>query len=199
MRIGQQQQRKERPFSVLLNDDDALAQIGFLADNLFFRLIQESPVHIVRNRSRPASLLTPGTIGCLLTHSVLQNCRNSSNDNVGDDRDGAAVTNRLKIELQRDFGIRSNKINDDVWTGISLARWTELLLVMPFGLKSFRGANGDGSMQQQRQRQQKLSYHRSLISALWLTALWGLSPTNKTLSGYCGALKRSGIPITKKK
>jgi hypothetical protein len=170
-----------------------LSKIGFLANNLFFQLIRESPIHMVRNKSMPAVYLTPGMIGCLLAHhhhstsSTLKKTK-ITRSNHQDGRSKGRGANRskddsnaiIKESLKRDFGIKSNHIYDNQWTGISLARWMDLVITNDHGSEN----NGDLVTEVCQQ---------SLVSALWLIALWGINPSKESLSDYYEALERVGI------
>ena len=180
----------DRRWSVLLS------RIGFLANNLFFQLIRESPIHMVRNKSMPAVHLTPGMIGCLLAHhhqsslsspsslekpkitrSSHQGGRSKGKGGNRSKEDSNAI---IKEALKREFGIKSNRIYDTQWTGISLARWMDLVIPNDHGSEK----NGDVLNE---------ACQQSLVSALWLIALWGINPSKEALSNYYEALERVGI------
>ncbi|VEU37606.1 unnamed protein product [Pseudo-nitzschia multistriata] len=146
-----------------------LSQVGFLANNLFFRLIRESPVHLVRNRSMPASHLDPGLIGCFLANHH---------------REGSSPE-QARAALGEGFGIRSNRIRGTEWTGISLARWTDLLAGFPEKRK------GGSTLPDK-----AFVCHAALVSALWGIALWAAAPSRDSWAGeYAVALARAGISV----
>ena len=157
-----------------------LSRTGFLANNLFFQLIRESPIHIVRNKSMPAVYLTPEIIGCLLGYHHQQvSKRTLGKTPCKGSKESNAI---LKKQLKRDFGIKSNRIHHTEWTGISLARWMDL--VIPFPQDSVGNTHSDDIYGM---------YQQSLVSALWLIALWGTMPSKESLLGYYEALERAGI------
>ena len=177
----------DRRWSVLLS------RIGFLSNNLFFQLIRESPIHMVRNKSMPAVHLTPGMIGCLLAHHhqssspslkkpkiTRSNHQGGRSKGKGGNRSKDDPNAIIKEALKRDFGIKSNRIYDTQWTGISLARWMDLVIPNDHGSEK----NGDVVNE---------ACQQSLVSALWLIALWGINPSKLSLSNYYEALERVGI------
>ena len=132
---------------------EELVRASRLSSHLFFQLIRESPIHVSRTKSLPASYLSPSLIGSLwgLGESDLS---------LGDAR---------KFLRER-HGIRSNYIHSTEWTGISLARWMDLILPAP-SHGSSRRMHHPGKLQQQRRHETP----PPLTSAVWLMTLWELS------------------------
>jgi len=162
---------------------ELLSRIGFLANNLFFQLIRESPIHMVRNKSMPAAYLTPEIIGCLISHQhqqsvISQTAPSNRRDGSRKQSDPNAI---LKSELKHYFGIKSNHIYHTQWTGISLARWMDL--VVPANNSEIDSTASS----------MYALYQQSLVSALWLIALWGVTPSKKSLVGYYEAVEKAGI------
>jgi hypothetical protein len=194
MRLGQRQPQQHRAHTPQEENTDnhdhrwsgLLSSVGFLSNNLFFQLIRESPIHMVRNKSMPAVYLTPGMIGCLLAlqqqppkaaSSENEQKGGGSNHRKSSDNEPKRV---VKEVLKREFGIKSNHIGDTQWTGISLARWMDLVI-----LDTTRNSSSDDFPIEVCQQ--------SLVSALWLMALWGLAPSKETLLDYYEALEKAGI------
>jgi hypothetical protein len=90
--------------------DNHIGNSSSLAAALFFQIIRESAIFQSRTKSMPAAHLAPKMIGGILSHSLFH-------PNEAD----------FKKYLKDDYGIKSNKIHGDQWTGISLARWVDLL------------------------------------------------------------------------
>jgi hypothetical protein len=171
------------------NSDDKLLsnqllQIGFLANNIYFQLIQESPIHLIKNKSKPAYYLTPGIIGSYLFHSTTMNMNTNTNTNINHKKNkkktnmnGAEVTKRFRSVLKDNFGIKSNHIHNTKWTGISLARWMDLLLLIPVPPDNNNidnNNNNDNDIEGT-----ALHHHyQCLVSTLWLIALWGVVENN---------------------
>lgn len=160
----QQQQTLPHDVSTTISGDFhsslQLMQAGVLANNVFFQMIRESPVHVIRNKSLPASHLTPSLIAAFLSHSM-----------SGDFNPSHVI----KDILRRDFGVRSNHIYGNQKTGISIARWMDLLPVTaPHGEN---GSTRHPSLQ-------------SLISSIWLVALWGVATSKQDLEEYFLAIQR---------
>jgi len=224
LRLGQQQhhhhqqQQQHDGTSASASMDRLFAQqfahIGVLTNNVFFQLIRESPVHVIRNKSMPAAFLTPGIIGTILSHSVLTSSKktnttkntakkkkkkntthtnNRSNHILAVEDDEQKQKKQLFTEaLRREYGIKSNKIQETHWTGISVARWLDLLIVPPprgaaSALSSSASASASASTASLE------FYHQSLIATVWLIGLWGVAPTQQSLQDYYTALERSGI------
>jgi hypothetical protein len=145
-----------------------LTQASFLSNNLFFQMIRESPIHLVRNKSLPASYLNPALIGSLLAHSI-------SHEKNYHHRHHSHRS--IRAALKRDFGILSNRIHKDQWTGISLARWMDLIVM-------------DEAVDANISSTQNL--HTTLVPALWLMALWSLSTSSNCLLDYYMALEQTG-------
>eukprot|EP00934_Nitzschia_sp_Nitz4_P005038 Nitzschia sp. Nitz4//scaffold36_size144017//76237//78126//NITZ4_003097-RA/size144017-processed-gene-0.48-mRNA-1//1//CDS//3329549489//5028//frame0 len=120
-----------------------------LASKLFWQPDRWSPLQLSRVKSQPVAHLTPSSLANLWVAS--QTCMDSPK--------------RLR-ELLRNEGIQSNYVGERVWTGVSLARWTDLI------------SNLSES-------------HRDplpLAPALWLSALWELARTKRDLLDYLLAL-----------
>lgn len=177
---------------------ELLSRVGFLANNLFFQMIRESPIHMGRNKSMPAVYLTPGLIGCLLAHHQTSTSspkklpkknrtnrrgRGSSRSN-GNRSFKKDPNSTIKEALKRDFGIRSNHIYGSQWTGISLARWMDLVIPNEHISSSISSNNDDVTIE---------VFQQSMVSALWLIALWGVTPSRESLLDYYDAVERSGI------
>eukprot|EP00536_Pseudo-nitzschia_multiseries_P012126 jgi/Psemu1/31018/gm1.31018_g len=155
-----------------------LSEAGVLANHLFFQLIRESPVHGVRNRSLPAFHLDPGLIGAFLAahHHAF---------GISLDRSD------LRSTLNEEFGIRSNRIRRTEWTGISVARWMDLA---PWQTTLEKGINDD-DMDDDDMDDDCVAVvcHQSLVSALWLIALWGATPSAGSWASYYQSLERAKI------
>ncbi|KAG7337721.1 hypothetical protein IV203_020292 [Nitzschia inconspicua] len=136
-----------------------LEQASFLANNLFFQMIRESPIHVIRNKSMPASYLSPATIAFFSSFS-LHNSQHQPHSVAKD-------------ILQRDFGIRSNYIHDQK-TGVSMARWMDLVRTQTKQPSSIYDYNG--------------SIQQVLVSSLWLVALWGTATSRQDLNEYIQAM-----------
>jgi hypothetical protein len=81
-----------------------------LASSLFFQLIRESPLHVTRTKSLPASYLTPSLMGTLLGLSI-----------------SSVPPSEIRSVLRERHGIKSNYIDTTEWTGVSLTRWMDLI------------------------------------------------------------------------
>ena len=213
LRLGQQQHQHQQQEQEHLDDDIAtmdrlfaqqFAHIGVLTNNVFFQLIRESPVHVIRNKSMPAAFLTPGIIGTILSHSVRTSRRttNIPKNTAKKKKKTTHTTTRsnhiLAVEddeqkqkkqvfqeaLRCEYGIKSNKIQETHWTGISVARWLDLLIVPPPRGAAAVSAAAAASLE---------FYHQSLSATVWLIGLWGVAPTQQSLQDYYTALERSGI------
>lgn len=154
---------------------EGLAQSSFIANALFFQMIRESPIHVGRNRSMPSSHLTPALVGTLLSHSLLRGRDDGGRD---DDAADAAVLRALRD----DFGIRSNHIYECHRTGISLARWSDLVV---------RAEHGCSATTTTRE---ELLPQDVLVPSLWLVALWGVASTKGDLMEYYRAVERT-LPL----
>ncbi|KAG7354836.1 hypothetical protein IV203_004192 [Nitzschia inconspicua] len=136
-----------------------LEQASFLANNLFFQMIRESPIHVIRNKSMPASYLSPAMIAFFSSYSL----------HISQHQPQSVA----KDILQRDFGIRSNYIHDQK-TGVSMARWMDLMGTQTKQPSSIPDNNG--------------SIQQVLVSSLWLVALWGTATSRQDLNKYIQAL-----------
>ena len=136
MRLGQRrpndlillEQEHANQNSMDQNWANLLSRTGFLANNLFFQLIRESPIHMVRNKSMPAAYVTPEIIGCFLGHHHQQHRQQQRLSKTTKRKNKNDPNAMLKTQLRRDFGIKSNHIHNTKWTGISLARWMDLVI-----------------------------------------------------------------------
>ncbi|KAL3903989.1 MAG: hypothetical protein SGILL_010240, partial [Bacillariaceae sp.] len=106
-------------------------------------------------------------VGSLLAHSVGR--QNHTKNSRG----------TIRAALKRDFGIRSNYIHNDQWTGISVARWMDLVAM-----------NDDDTTSTD--TPSALNLNQTLIPALWLIALWGLASSSNCLLDYFMALEQTG-------
>lgn len=129
------------------DNDTSLEKSAILANHVFFQMIRESSIHVTRTRSMPAAYLTPKMIGAILGQA---NC---------------AEETIIKSHLQKEFGIKSNRINGDQWTGISLTRWLDLYHLSS---KSHGPPNN----------------HDWLPLTVWLTALWETSDSKLCLLDF---------------
>jgi len=140
-----------------------LVRASRLASHLFFQLIRESPLHVSRTKSLPASYLSPSLIGTLWglgeSSSDPQSWRGRNNNNPNDIR---------KILRDR-HGIRTNYIHSTQWTGISLARWMDLILPAPGLGRSHRRMHPPGK------EPQPYGTPPPLTSAVWLMTVWEVS------------------------
>jgi hypothetical protein len=67
----------------------------------------------------------------------------------------------IRRMLREDYGIKSNYINQTQWTGVSVARWLDLF-----------------------QLSQRTPNHPTLITSLWMIALWELAESKYCLLEY---------------
>ena len=141
-----------------------------LANLLFFQLIRESPIHITKNKSMPAAYLSPSLIGSVLAmSSSYTTATTRSND----------VSMKIRKTLKDDYGIRSNRIDGNQWTGVSMARWMELF---PMGVVSASTATT---------RSDKHALARNpLVSGIWLVALWETAQSKLCLLEFLKAYDR---------
>lgn len=154
MRIGQ----SVHPEAPLYYDHSSSAaslqafQASRLASHIFFQLIRESPWHVTRTKSLPAAYLTPALMGTLWGLGAL----------VGQTtKDTKQFQSQVRKFLRDHHGIKSNYIKETEWTGVSLARWMDLVLP---------SSSPVGNIPQQQQQQQPEP--PLLVSAVWLMALW---------------------------
>ena len=171
-----------------VNDDTLLSnqllQIGFLANNIYFQLIQESPIHLIKNKSKPAYYLTPGLIGSYLFHSTTMNTTVNNNHNKSKKKKNtgadttAEVAKQFRSVLKSDFGIKSNHIYNTKWTGISLARWMDLLLLIPLPPDNNNTDNNSSSNNNDTEGSALQNHYQCLVSTVWLIALFGVVETN---------------------
>jgi hypothetical protein len=172
IRLGRHRGWEGRPKDEGDSDYDAfhatqLAQTSFLATSLFFQMIRESPIHLVRNRSMPASYLTPSMVGSFLAYSLAPGTSSST----------------VRKALRDDFGIKSNYIDETFWTGISLARWMDLVV------------DGQGSTTKQVRYSAQLQV--TLVPSLWLIALWSVASTKDDLIEYFRALDQGLLRVNR--
>jgi hypothetical protein len=119
--------------SPLSGNRSNISDAVMLTHSLFFQMIRESCIFLCRTKSMPAAYLSPKLIGGIVGKS-LSHC------------DEKIIASYLKKE----YGIQSNKINGNQWTGVSFTRWLDL----------FRFTSSGENQQ------------RWLTLAVWLTALW---------------------------
>jgi hypothetical protein len=143
-----------------------------LASLLFFQADRQSPVRMTRTKSMAAAHLTPRLIGTLLGVALSSN-NNSSRKNE----------ERIR-QILREEGIKSNHIHDQ-WTGVSVARWKELVtlssaataLQAPPPLSNNNNNNNSNN-------------NSTIVSAMWLVALWEISKDKLSLLEFLLALER---------
>jgi hypothetical protein len=179
MRLGQRQksyytmdlQDGEKDRHLIATEDRLLAcelsQCSFLSNNLFFQMIRESPIHLIKNKSMPASYLTPSIIGSYIAVGATTSTTN--NDPTS-----------FRTLIRRQHGIRSNRISENQWTGISLARWMDLFKYMQ-GNKHDTPTN--------------TIIHQTLLPSLWLVALWGTLNSKQDILEYYNSFQNSGLRI----
>jgi hypothetical protein len=124
-----------------------LSDTAILTNHLFFQMIRESPIFLTRTKSMPAAHLTPRLIGGIVGHSLAPQQNSSS-----------CSRTQIQQYLKQEFGIQSNKINGNQWTGISLTRWMDLF-----------------HLSRQQQTSTTTTNMHWMPLAVWLVALWETS------------------------
>lgn len=140
---------------------------------IFFQAHSGAPIRLTRNKSMAAAYFTPEIMGSLLGFSMLQDSKWNENE--------------FRRTLREKYGIKSNYVNGE-WTGVSLARWKELV----FHLRSIRDlcfknkkASSEG---------QELDIIEGLLTtAVWSMAAWNCCHTKQCVLDYfCAAQNISG-------
>ena len=108
---------EEEEYTKLRNSSSStqlrIDRIAQLAGQLFFQMIRESSIQLTKTKSMPAYFLNPKLIAAILAHSLF-----SPHSTIQEDQ--------ICRMLKKDFGIKSNHIRGDHWTGISMSRWNGL-------------------------------------------------------------------------
>eukprot|EP00980_Cylindrotheca_fusiformis_P030367 scaffold24711_cov122-Cylindrotheca_fusiformis.AAC.3 len=126
-------------------------------------MIREAPIFVTRTKSMPASYLTPSMIGGILGHHY--HYHHDGNDST---KKKMKKSNSIIAQyLKERYGIKSNKINDTQWTGISLTRWMDLFFQSPGGSRPSNGVSTSTTS----------SIHWMPL-AVWLVALWETSSSS---------------------
>ena len=130
-----------------------LAQVGQLASLLFFQgRDRYHPIRPIRTKSMAAAYLTAERIGMIVGLTNFHNDVSKLDDNV------------MKEQLQR-VGINKSNHVDGKWTGVSLARWKELIQLSS---KPPCGYNHD----------------HYLTRSMWLYFLWSTVRSKEELLDY---------------
>jgi len=181
MRIGQQQLQQQQTLGGEREDfltssaststsSQELINASKLASHVFFQLIRESPYHVSRTKSLPASYLSPSLIGTLwglgMTTTTTSTARTSTT---------TSLENERKRILRETHGIKSNYIHSTEWTGVSLARWMDLLPPLPHsGLDPSSSGDRHDIKSHHSRFLPSSSSSLPLTSAVWLMTLWEL-------------------------
>jgi hypothetical protein len=164
----------EGPFSAVRIMD----QCAQLAGQVFFQVINESPLHVTKTKSMPAAYLEHHPK--LMTFSPKE----------------------IQRILKEDFGIQSNRMRvltkgkafemggskqdqgQQQWTGISLTRWMDLFQLS--SAKSFSTKHGRATSLGSGPQQDlyNISLDSNMIVSLWLVALWESSHSKLDLLDF---------------
>ena len=133
-----------------------------LASLLYFQMIREDPPFLSRTKSMPTAYLTPSIIGTLLALSS-----SSSSFRRKDETS-------IRDILRKEHGIKSNYINNNQWTGVSLKRWMDLLTPVV---------------------SKKDEHDDPFVIAVWLAALWEKSQSKQCFLDFWNAydIRISGV------
>ena len=108
---------EEEEYTELRNSNSStqlrMDRVARLAGQLFFQMIREASIQLTKTKSMPAYFLNPKLIAAILAHSLF-----SPHSTIQQDE--------ICRMLKEDFGIKSNYIRGDQWTGISMSRWMGL-------------------------------------------------------------------------
>jgi hypothetical protein len=174
---------REGPFSAV----QIMDQCAQLAGQVFFQVINESPLHVTKTKSMPAAYLEhhPKLIATLVAHSII-----------------TFSPKEIQRILKEDFGIQSNRMRvlikgkafevggskqdqgQQQWTGISLTRWMDLFHLS--SAKSFSTKHGRAKSLGNGPQQDlyNINLGSNMIVSLWLVALWESSHSKLDLLDF---------------
>ena len=182
-----------------------------LANRLFFQQHDGAPIRLTKNKSTPAAHMTAARFGNIWGTFALR--AQASNEKNGEPLVSSLSPKQLSNLLKTNCGIRSNYVRvatsspqkdhaspannretkqqqeDDkwLWTGVSLARWKELIECLSSPKSSSSPFNTNNS---------DLLY--TLSRSLWHVALWETSQSKLDLLEYYLALEQSsGLEVLK--